>query len=326
MSAYSTTAGSARRHGPWLRLTRGPDGASMSPGACARWLVLLMVAVVDFTWMRFAGFQIGPGLPQVISTVLLLGVISLFFFYTGGDKRLMEFAHFGAQYLSLFAIIIPLGYLTASRNAPLVDPTFDAIDRAMGLHWLAWTEWVEAHPMSRWGLHIAYVSLPVQVLFGYWYNAHKRAPWKNDEIWWITFSSAVVTLMISALAPAISAWVYYGLANMHDFRHMQHFEAVRAGTLRVIGFSDAEGLVQLPSFHTIVAIMATYNLRHDRWLFLPAVALNTVLILSCPTEGGHYFVDIAAGGAVAAATIWGVRAARRRFEPAPPRRDVIARG
>jgi hypothetical protein len=295
----------------------------MSADASVRWLVVVMVGIADFIWMRFAGFQIGPGLPQFISSVLLLIGISLFFFYTEGDERLVEFAHFGTQYLLLFAVMMPFSYLTVSTNAPLVDPTFDAIDKAMGLRWLAWTEWVMAHPMSRLGLHIAYASLPIQMLFGYWYNSHTRAPWKNSEIWWVTFISVLVTLVISAVAPGISAWVYYGLAKMHDFRHMQQFEAVRAGTLRVISLSNAEGLVQLPSLHTILAIIFTYNLRHHRGLFLAALALNTVLILSCPTEGGHYFADIAAGAAVAAATICGVRAVRRRFEQALPRHDVV---
>jgi len=43
------------------------------------------------------------------------------------------------------------------------------------------------------------------------------------------------------------------------------------------------------------------------------VVLNTVLILSCPTEGSHYFVDLLAGAFVAAITISGVRAVEHRF-------------
>jgi membrane-associated phospholipid phosphatase len=53
--------------------------------------------------------------------------------------------------------------------------------------------------------------------------------------------------------------------------------------------------------------MFTYNLRHNRWFFSVAVILNIALVMSCPTEGGHYFIDLAAGAVVAAATIWGVR-------------------
>jgi PAP2 superfamily len=285
----------------------GREPVLMSREAAVRWLLLLLVALVDWVWMRWAEFRIGPGVVQSIGFMSLLILISICYFYTARDDRIMHFAHFGAQYLALFAVLTVLSYLAVSTNAPLVDPAFDAIDKALGLDWRAWTEWVAGHPVFRTGLIVAYASLPLQALFGYIYNVHCRANWRNSEIWWITFVSALATISISTFFPAVSAWVYYGLSSMADFPHMQHFEAVRDGTMRVIAFTDAQGLVQLPSFHTILAIMFTYNLRHNRWFFSVTVFLNLALVISCPTEGGHYFVDLAAGVVVAAVTIWGVR-------------------
>jgi PAP2 superfamily len=322
MNLGSTVYGSAKHLRFWQRLEVGSEAAFASGEACLQWLLLFVVAAVDWAWMGFAGFHIGAGLAREAGLITLLVAIGQF--YAGRDQRLMDFAHSGARCISLFAVLMPLSYLSVSTNAPLVDSTFDAIDKAMGLHWIAWTEWVIAHPASRWWLQIAYASLPIQMLFCYWHNTRTRAGWKNSEIWWLTFISALITIMVGALVPGISAWVYYGRASMHDFLHMQQFEALRAGTLHVISFNDAQGLVQLPSFHTILAIILTYNLRHDRRLLLLASVLNAVLILSCPTEGGHYFVDIAAGAAAAAATIGGVRALRRRLEPTLSRRiDVV---
>jgi PAP2 superfamily len=307
LSVYTGVSGSTERRKtrPLPRAGRKP--ALMSREAAVRWLLLLLVGLVDRVWMGWAGFHIGPGVVQSVGFIFLLIFISIFYFYTARDERIMHFAHFGAQYLALFAVLTVLSYLAVSTNAPLVDPEFDAIDKALGLDWLVWTEWVVGHPVLRKGLLLAYASLPLQALFGYIYNVHCRANWRNIEIWWITFVSALATISISAFVPAISAWVYYGLSSMADFPHMQQFEATRDGTMRVIAFTDAQGLVQLPSFHTILAIMFTYNLRHNRWFFSAAVILNVALVMSCPTEGGHYFVDLAAGAVVAAATIWGVR-------------------
>jgi membrane-associated phospholipid phosphatase len=93
---------------------------------------------------------------------------------------------------------------------------------------------------------------------------------------------------------------------------MREFLALRDGTMYMIKITD-QGLIQLPSFHTILAIMLTYNLRHNRWLFAAAAVLNAALILSCLSEGSHYFVDLFAGAAVAAATIWVVRRLGRHF-------------
>jgi hypothetical protein len=237
----------------------------------------------------------------------LLILITLFYFYTGRDQRILGFAHFGAQLLSLYALIMPLSYLAVSTDAPIVDRALDAIDKSLGLDWVASTEWVAAHPNLRWGLSIAYDSLPIQALFCYIYNVHTREMWRNSEIWRITFISVLVTIAGSAAFPATNPYVYYGLEGADHFTHMKHFLGLRDGTMHVITFIDAQGLIQLPSFHTILAIMLTYNLRHNRWLFATAAVLNTALILSCPSEGCHYFVDLLAGAAVAAATIWGVR-------------------
>ena len=272
----------------------------------------MLVGLIDCAWLTYAGFRIDFGIARSVGVISLLLIIGIF--YKRRDERLMEFGLFGAQYLSLFTVMIPISYLAASTNASLVDGTFDAFDKAMGLDWVAWAEWVLAHPTLRWLLRIAYQSLTIQALFCYMYNIHARANSKNNEIWWTTFVAALATIGIGALVPAVSAWVYYGLASMHDFPHMQQFAALRASTMRVVSFSDAQGFVQFPSFHTIFAIILTYNLRHNRCLFSLAAALNAALIFACPTEGGHYFIDLAGGAGVAAATICGVRAVQRRFD------------
>jgi hypothetical protein len=304
---YTGVSGSAERRKARPLLRAGCKPALMSGEAAVRWLLLVLLGLVDWVWMWWAGFHFGPGVVQSIGFVSLLVLISIFYSYTERDERIMHFAQFGAQYLALFAVLTVLSYLAVSTNAPLVDHALDAIDKAMGLNWLTWTEWLTEHSTLRWGLFIVYGSLPAQQFFCYVRNVHTRANWRNSEIWWITFFSALVTIAGSAALPASNPYVYYGLERADHFLHMVQFLGLRDGTMHIIGFTDAQGLVQLPSFHTILAIMLTYNLRHNRCLFSVALLWNTALILSCPTEGSHYFVDLVAGAVVAVATIWGVR-------------------
>jgi len=285
----------------------------MSRDNGAKWLLLVLIALADSIWITSAGFQIDTVYcPTFASTTLLIS-ISLFYFYTGRDQRIMGFAHFAAQILALYALMVLLSYLAVSTSAPLVDVAFDAIDKSFGLDWVAWTEWVTAHPNLRWVLFIAYNSLSLQMLFCYIYNIHTDASWRNSEIWWITFISLIITIIASAVFPATNPYVYYGLEGADHFQHMKHFLGLRNGTMHILTLVNNEGLIQLPSFHTILAIMFTYNMRHNRWLFGTAAVLNTVLILSCPSEGSHYFVDLPAGAAVAAVTIWIVRRLGRYF-------------
>jgi hypothetical protein len=319
LNLYSATAGPEAG-----RMTRRPIAASISRESAIKWLLIALVGLLDWIWMAVAGFHFGSGYLQAFGWIFLLILIALFYSSTGRDDRIMNFAHFGAQYVSLLVVLMPLSYLAVSTNVRLVDREFDAIDRAIGFDWVSWTEWIIVHPTLQWGLAIAYNSLPFQALFCYIYNTHTRASCRNSEIWWITCISALVTIAGSAVFPGTNPYVYYGLESADHFLHMQHFLGLRDGTMHVIGLIDAQGLIQLPSFHTVLAIMLTYNLRHNRWLFAGALILNTALILSCPSEGSHYFIDLPAGAAVAVATIWAVRGMQRRQGAQAAQLSVLA--
>ncbi len=154
MSAYTGISGSAERRRTRPLLRAGPEPALMSREAAVRWLLLLLVGLVDWVWMGCAGFHIGPGAVQSIGFISLLIFISIFYFYTARDDRIMHFAHFGAQYLALFAVLTVLSYLAVSTNAPLVDDALNAIDKAMGLDWVTWTKWLAEH--STLGVGIVY--------------------------------------------------------------------------------------------------------------------------------------------------------------------------
>ncbi len=215
-------------------------------------------------------------------------------------------------------MLIPLEYLAVSTDAPLADGRFVAIDQGAGLDWIAWARWLSAHPLINSTLAVAYASTWAQMVAAFLYNVHTRASQRNSELWWIIAFASVVTIIVGALLPAVSAWVYYGLADMSDFPHMQQFAALRAGTMRWFDLGNTQGLVQLPSFHTVLAIMLAYNFRHHRWLFPICLVLDALIVLACPTEGGHYFVDLPAGAIVAVLAIWAARALQRRLNNSLP--------
>ena len=114
---YTGVSGSTERRKTRPLLKAGRKPALMSREAAVRWLLLLLVGLVDWVWMGWAGFHIGPGVVQSIGFISLLIFISIFYSYTARDDRIMHFAHFGAQYLALFAVLTVLSYLAVSTNA-----------------------------------------------------------------------------------------------------------------------------------------------------------------------------------------------------------------
>jgi hypothetical protein len=281
--------------------------AGMSPNACAKWLFVAAIGTLDWVWMNAAGFRFGDGFLACAAAACALAAIALVYFYTERDERIRDFAHFGAQFLALSLVLIPLESLAVSTNAPLADRSFVALDQGMGLDWVAWAQWVSAHSLIHWALGVAYASIWLQTILAFMFNVHARANQRNSELWWIIAFSSLLTIAGGAVLPASNPWIYNGLAAVDDFLHAQQFAALRAGTMHVLGLYNTEGLIQLPSFHTVLAIMLAYNFRHHRWLFTAAIVLDTLIILSCPTEGSHYFVDLIAGAAVAAVAIVAAR-------------------
>lgn len=59
----------------------------------------------------------------------------------------------------------------------------------------------------------------------------------------------------------------------------------------------------LPSLRATLAVLCACVARPLRLLKIPLRALNLLIILSCPFEGAHYFIDIVAGIILAALTV-----------------------
>jgi len=291
----------------------------MSRNASAKWLFVAAVGALNLVWMKAAGFHFGEGFLTGAVAAAALAAIALLYFYNQRDERIRDYAHFAAQFVALSLVMIPLECLGVSTHAPLADRSFVALDQAMGLDWVAWARWVGAHPLVHATLAVAYNAIWPQTILTFAYNVHTRASERNSELWWVTAFASLVTVPIAAILPASNPWIYHGLAAVDDFRHAQQFLALRAGDMHILSLYNVEGLIQLPSFHTVLAIMLAYNFRHNRWLFAAALVLDSLIIVSCPTEGSHYFIDLPAGAIVAALAIAAVRAWERRLNALRPR-------
>jgi len=75
--------------------------------------------------------------------------------------------------------------------------------------------------------------------------------------------------------------------------------------------NEFQGLITMPSYHTVLAILIIYVYRGCGRLFTLALAFNGLMLLSLPSEGGHYVIDVIAGIAVVAVTIAVISAAAR---------------
>lgn len=281
-------------------MTKNP--AKSAHKTSAIWGAILVVIGIDATWMKLSAISADPGgLAVLVFAVGMLIAVAYFYYRTKRADPIMRAANAAAQLVTFTAAAAALSYLVTATNAPLADSALAAADSAIGFEWHSWAAWVLAHPLVHVTFVLAYGSLLYQLVACVLFLALRSSA---DEFLWILIVSGLLTIAISGFVPAIG--------NLADAPHIPHFTALRAGTLHTIPIGrGSQGLIAFPSFHTTLAIIVAYAVREIRWLFVVACVLNLLVILSVPTEGGHYLVDVFAGAALGALAIWAMSALRR---------------
>ena len=279
-------------------LTRFAEVALYSPSA---WTLIGAVGMVDFLWVERSGLSFG-GWGRVVCIILVMWALGLYGAMRG-LTGLADMGHHMAQWVAFLAVNIVFTYLWATLPMPLQDAAFARINAALGFHWTEWFTWIAARPLPRVILTAAYGSLLIQILGSVSYLALTGRSDRNRELLWCVMLTALVSAVISGLLPATGPFV----GSLPDIEVA--FMALRSGAVSHIDVSQLKGIVTMPSFHTVLAILFTYAHRPPSRSFIPVALLNLVMLISIPFAGHHYVIDIVAGAAVAAVAIGVVRMA-----------------
>jgi membrane-associated phospholipid phosphatase len=179
----------------------------------------------------------------------------------------------------------------AATGRPLWDEQLMAIDAWFGLSAPDAVAAVERYPALSVILKCAYFSVIPQTCLVMFTLAERASLWIFLKRFML---AAQITLCLFFFFPA------EGVATSITPQIAARFHAVREGA--AIAWQQAQGIITFPSFHTAwaVILIATFWQTRLRW---PAVALNAMMIVSTITTGGHYYVDIVAGGALGALVV-----------------------
>ena len=182
----------------------------------------------------------------------------------------------------------------------MIDDTLAYWDVRLGLNWLAWRAIFVDHPNLNLILHLVYNSITSQVVtLIIALGAMSR--FRDVERLTITLiMGALVTTIFGGFAPALGPYVYYGFSDPTGAAAM--ILGIYNGQGMVVDLSAFRGTVSFPSYHTAMSIAFVIAAWPVRWLRFPFLALNAVLLIGIPLNGGHYFVDVI-GGAVVTITI-----------------------
>jgi membrane-associated phospholipid phosphatase len=234
--------------------------------------------------------------------------------FTAAAAEGMSLLVYGAAFVIAMGILgMTFSYLSVSLALPLRDA--EAIDHALGFDWPEFLAVTNAHPIIAQMLRAAYRTSGPQLVLLLIFLSLTRRRNRLAEFLAIFAMSLVVTMMGMTLVPAEGAYAFFApmpaqFSNFGPDSGMWHhatFIALRTQAAPVLDFADAQGLVTFPSFHTILAIITSYAVRDVRYLAVPTAALNLVVIVSTLPEGGHYLIDLIAGGLIAVFAIFVAR-------------------
>jgi len=233
------------------------------------------------------------------------------------------------QVLLIPLLMTPMTYIATSAGLPLQDANLAAIDHALGLDWQAYFDFVCSHPNLLSGLVLAYAMIGWPV-FGIPVALGFARQYRRIQEFTLAFGLAlIITTVLAMLLPAIGTYDIAALTrgdapftSSAFLQHLHDFPSLRAGTLHNLDLMKLTGVISFPSFHAAAATLYLWAFWPVRWMRPIAVLANVSMLLATPIGGGHYFIDVFAGMAVAVAAIivarvttaWLLRAAER---PAP---------
>ncbi|MGQ7938466.1 phosphatase PAP2 family protein [Paraburkholderia sp. D1E] len=290
-----------------------------------------MILLIDVTWLhltnrsvRWTGIEyVCKAVGALICSVVVLRAVRRIPRYERitAKLRYAEVSDTAAWFSLLLCFMSSasiLSYLCVSINAPLVDNSLVRFDRALGFDWPGVYLWVKSHSQVQQILALAYESgfwqlLAIPAILGI-SGCHEDL----SEFFVLLMLSAILLLIISTPFPATSAFVYFKVADPNTASTVSDFAILRDGTMRIFDLRNMQGLVSIPSFHTMLAVLFTYSLRRIRLLFGLAIVINTTMIVSTPTQGGHYLFDVIAGLLLSVLIIQALRVANRQRTVVPP--------
>ncbi len=293
------------------------------------WLLIAAMSTLTVVSFALAGLSIDlRSNPFIFPALAVPFAIGWYYSSIRPDYRLKTVATSAGQLFLILLCGILLTYAAMATDFPYRDAELYAIDQFLGFDRQAYLSFFNSRPWLQSAAAFAYLSfLPqfalVPPLLLFFSDQTKRL-----QILIFAFGGALIlTSAISALVPAVDAYVYVDITPSVFARisaqlktQVPTLEALRSGALHLLRLNDLEGLITFPSFHTTGGLLFAWALLKTPYLRWPALAVNGALIASTPVVGAHYFIDLVGGAAVAAISLF---ASQRLYHASAPRQPAI---
>ncbi|HEY3910293.1 MAG TPA: phosphatase PAP2 family protein [Stellaceae bacterium] len=263
--------------------------------ACVIWIAVIALSIIDLVLcqrlqLRFTDWG------RLLAAGAVTGGIALYYRLSGRSARLANLA----QWALLWAIFSNAGdvltYVAAACGGPPHDARLAAIDAALGFDWTGWYNFLAPHLVLRFVLWLGYQSLLPQILISVIWFSLCDLDYFNYELLRNNIVSLLITAALFLFYPAL------GHLEVGQQPYLPVLLALRGGGALSFDVARLQGLISFPSYHMVLAVLLVWAHRRSP-LLIPAALVNLVMVVSIPSFGPHYLVDLIAGAAVAGLAI-----------------------
>jgi membrane-associated phospholipid phosphatase len=295
------------------RLKSGTIELSPAFDPRARWIYVIValqcsIGALLLWWFGYSlDASVWQRLPLVALPLACSGVLARRYGHPqfGGAVEVIALTYL--QGIATVFLIFPL----TEMSLPFADPTFAAIDQALGFRWpdlaLIFAHDEQSYRISEFVYHSMVWQALVIVPLLFVMRQELRA-WR-----FVTTGAlaALMVLMIYPFMPAQGPAMFYRMVpadlpnyGLFPWEFGPKLELIRGGSIKIITQEWIFAMVSLPSYHTVSAVAFAWAMWPSRWLRWPFALLNFGVAFTAIYVGVHYLVDILAGAAVAVAAIW----------------------
>lgn len=263
--------------------------------ACVIWSAVVLLAAVDALLchrLRLCFTDWG----HLLLAGAITGAIALFYRLSGRSAPLARAAHWTLIWLVFVNAGTVLTYVAAAYGGAARDAELSAIDLALGFDWLRWSNFLASHPDLRFLFWLSYLSLFPQILVSIFWLSWRDLDGFSCELLLNNIVSLPIATVLFLFFPALGPLQGGGQPGLPVLL------ALRGGGPLSFDMTQLQGLISFPSYHTVLAVLLTYAHRRSG-LLVPFAVVNGIMLVSIPTFGPHYLIDIVAGIAVAGLAI-----------------------
>lgn len=268
--------------------------------------VILIFLLIDVLWIYFSSLSFSYD--SELSMIVIIGLFIFFvpyLFYKifRPDPRIVSLLESLFILLTFVQVMIVFSYLVATLNYPLIDSTLAFVDSIFKVNASAMVSWFRAH--SEWHNIFDYIydCFLYQIPFIILYFSFRGDVLILQRFITQFMIALLITLILSGLLPSLGPYAWYHFTpTPANASALDQLLELREGILNI---SKRNGIVTFPSFHAAMALIYIYTFRHEnKFLFIPILILNLLIIFSCIPIGEHYFTDLVGVIPIFIATIW----------------------